>query len=54
MMKQLWLYPLILGLMVALILCCAVRIGYALYEHAQPQIYANAQLVWEEAYHAEV
>lgn len=54
MMKQLWLYPLIFGLMIALILFCAVHIAYALYEHSQPQIYANAQLVWKEAYHAEV
>lgn len=54
MMKHLWLYPLVFGVMIAAVLCCMLRIGWMLYEINESRAFTGAQLVWEVKSYAQV
>ena len=47
MMKHLWLYPFIFGIMAAAILGCTIRIGWMLYTAKEDRVHAGAQFVME-------
>ena len=54
MMKHLWLYPLIFGIMLAGILGCMIRIGWMLWEMNEGRVHTGAQLVMEAVEYAQI
>ena len=54
MQKNLWLYPLIAGLMIAAILCCMLRIGWAISRLQNNHAFTGAYLVQEVTGHAAI